>query len=235
MMLKLRQQSGGLELKRVLGSSSNSATLLLESRKGARGLGIDGIVGPRTWAALQVPTSVATRPEPAAVGGAPPPAPLDEAPLDEAPLDEAPWMTIARGQKGQREIPGPRHNPQILKYHATTTLRASADEVPWCASFVGWCLQEAGLASSRSAAAASYAFWGEPVAAVAGSVIVIYNAAVANSSLTASGNHVGFLVKATTGAFEILGGNQNNEVNVSRFLRSAWSLRGCRWALAPST
>src|SRR5829696_551933 len=41
MMLKLQKQSGGLGLKKVMGSSETSATLLLESYRGAYQLGVE--------------------------------------------------------------------------------------------------------------------------------------------------------------------------------------------------
>lgn len=83
-----------------------------------------------------------------------------------------PWVTIARLEVGQAEIPGPRHNPRILEYHRSTRLEASADEVPWCAAFVGWCLERARLPSTRSALAMSYACYGVPCEPRPGAIAV---------------------------------------------------------------
>lgn len=65
------------------------------------------------------------------------------------------WMRIARGELGQREIAGAAHNPRIVAYHQTTSLRASNDETPWCASFVNWAMEKAGHKGTGSAAAIS--------------------------------------------------------------------------------
>jgi hypothetical protein len=43
---------------------------------------------------------------------------------------------IAKAELGTTEVPGTQNNPRILEYHATTTLKATTDEVPWCSSFV---------------------------------------------------------------------------------------------------
>jgi len=62
---------------------------------------------------------------------------------------------------------------------------------------------------------------------------VIYNAAAANSSLSRSGNHVGFLVEETSTHYALLGGNQSNSVKVTRFPKKKWRLKACRWPSAP--
>lgn len=47
---------------------------------------------------------------------------------------------VAKTQLGQKEISGSKDNPKIVEYHDATTLKATDDETPWCASFVNWCL-----------------------------------------------------------------------------------------------
>ncbi|HXH08632.1 MAG TPA: TIGR02594 family protein [Alphaproteobacteria bacterium] len=177
------------------------------------GLGIDGVVGPRTWAALE--KGLITNSAPAA-----PALPSQQ---------EAPWMAVAMQQLGQREIPGARHNPHIVEYHTTTTLRATTDETAWCSSFVNWCLRQVGIAGTNSALAASWLEWGQAVSARAGAITVIYNASAANSSLSVSGNHVGFLVEETGTHFILLGGNQSNQVKISSYPKSSWQIKGYRW------
>lgn len=137
-------------------------------------------------------------------------------------------MEIAKKEIGQREIKGAIHNPRIIEYHSTTTLRASSDEAAWCSSFVNWVLLKTGLAGTRSAAASSWLKWGAATSAKMGAIAVIFNVK-ANSNLSASGNHVGFLVQETATHFLILGGNQSDQVKVSQFPKKAWQLRGYRW------
>lgn len=73
------------------------------------------------------------------------------------------WMDIARGETGQREVAGSRHNGRILEYHATTTLGARSDETAWCSSFVNWTMEKAGHRGTDSAAAISWKHWGDKV------------------------------------------------------------------------
>lgn len=184
----------------------------------ARQLPVDGTVGPLTWLELQC-----------APGELPGTTPLPVPTPAPGSASVPTWMDIARGELDQREIRGARHNPRILEYHASTRLRAASDEIAWCASFVNWVMQQAGLTGTRSAAAASWINWGVSSEPRQGAVLVIHNAAAARSSLTTSGNHVGFLVEQTPTHYVVLGGNQSNRVRVSEFRRSSWTLRGCRW------
>lgn len=199
----------------VTGAFEAETERLVLRFQNARRLVPDGIVGRATWRALQhAPRSRTTA--------------ADESVPQVA---DAPWLAIAAEEIGQREIVGARHNARIIEYHRTTGLRATDDETPWCASFVNWCIREAGLAGTNSALASSWLTWGEPCDMPRpGAVAVIYNASAANSALSRTGNHVGFLLRQTEQHFVLLGGNQSNRVRVSSFARAQWTLRGYRWA-----
>lgn len=125
-----------------------------------------------------------------------------------------PWMTIARGEMGQREIAGGQDNGRIVQYHQTTSLRANDDETPWCASFVNWTMEQAGMRGTDSAAAISWAGWGQNVGGLgnarSGDVVVIRNRQTGQ-------NHVGFFVTSGDGRVTLLGGNQSNQVKESSF------------------
>lgn len=124
------------------------------------------------------------------------------------------WMAIARGEAGQREVAGSRHNARIVEYHQTTSLRARSDETPWCASFVNWTMEQSGRRGTDSAAAISWASWGDRVNGLGnahnGDVVVIRNKASGQ-------NHVGFFVSGGDGRVTLLGGNQSNQVKESSF------------------
>ena len=69
---------------------------------------------------------------------------------------KTPWIDIAKGEMHQAEIPGPMANPRIVEYHATTSLKATFDEVPWCSAFVNWVMEQAGIKGTGSAKARSW-------------------------------------------------------------------------------
>lgn len=120
-----------------------------------------------------------------------------------------PWIAAALAEIGQAESRGETHNPRILAYHARTTLAAKADEVPWCASFVSWALEEGGQESARSARALDYAEWGQALAKpVFGCVVVLRRI---------GGGHVGFWMGERDGKALVLGGNQSNRVSVAPY------------------
>ena len=124
------------------------------------------------------------------------------------------WYKKAQTQIGTLEADGSKDNPKIIEYHAETSLKATHDSVPWCASFVSWCLETTGVKSTRSARARSYLDWGIRLdTPIPGCVVVL-------SRGTAHG-HVGFFtgVQNPTG-IEILGGNQHDQVCVAVFLKS---------------
>lgn len=196
------------------------------------GLREDGIVGPRTWKVLLAPTATnmgsgflykpPSAPEPAPAA---PPAVLT---TPGGPT----WMDVAKKEIGEREIKGRAANPRIVQYHQQTSLKASSDEVAWCSSFVNWCMQKVGVEGTRSAAAKSWASWGVSTTSRYGAVVVIYNAGAANSSLSTSGNHVGFLVEERSTHYKILGGNQGDSVKVSSFPKKKWKIKGYRFPAA---
>lgn len=184
-----------------------------------RGLVPDGVVGPRTWTALEAAREV-------------PSSTADGAEDDVASNAATPtWMTIAEAERGQKEVAGAKHNARIVEYHATTTLRAKTDEVAWCSSFVNWVIERAGLAGTKSAAARSWLDWGDEVDAKFGAVTVIQRISSGFDASTGShsGYHVGFLVDATDAHVTLLGGNQSDSVKVSTFGLSRYRVRGYRW------
>lgn len=129
--------------------------------------------------------------------------------------DDTPsWLVRARREIGVREIVGARHNPRVLEYHLSTRLRAATDEVAWCASFVCWCLEQEGMKSTRSAAAASYKEFGRASLLNPGAVILF-----GKHDPDAKGSgHVGFVNAHPEGEWvEVLSGNCNNAVRLKRY------------------
>lgn len=134
------------------------------------------------------------------------------------------WMKIAleESNSGVKEIKGKLAEERILEYHRSIQLKTSSDEVPWCSSFVNWCLQEVGIKGSRNAAARSWLNWGRMLKTPCfGSIVVL------SRGTSSTQGHVGFYVGEKDEYLFLLGGNQNDSVQVSRynqtrFLASVW-------------
>jgi uncharacterized protein (TIGR02594 family) len=147
------------------------------------------------------------------------------------------WLRVAVGELGQEERPGVKDNVRIREYHASTRMGARPDSVPWCSSFVNWCLLRAGVNGTSSAAAKSWVDWGVSAGGVykgethppRGAIIVLYNPRARGSKLTRSGNHVGFLMEIWGGCVRVLGGNQGNRVCNRWFSLMKWTVVAVRW------
>lgn len=128
--------------------------------------------------------------------------------------NELPWIAEARRNIGTREIKGPKHEPKILAWwKAIKRAGIKDDETPWCAAFVGGCLEAAGIVSSRFESAKSYESWGAPLSAPAYGCVVVFS--------RDGGGHVGFVVgRDERGGLLVLGGNQGDAVNIKSFDRS---------------
>lgn len=121
------------------------------------------------------------------------------------------WLLEARRHIGVREIPGVNHHPLIVRmWKAIKRGGIKDDETPWCAAFVGFCLEGVGIVSSRFESARSYLTWGQPIREPQHGCIVVM--------ARDGGGHVGFLTGVTReGWLLVLGGNQGNEVNIRAF------------------
>ena len=120
---------------------------------------------------------------------------------------------IALAEIGTKETKGKRATKRILEYYKACNekLHISSDEVPWCAAFVGWCLKQAGLVGTGLLTARSYSRWGDACKPKMGCIVVL------KRGKSKWQGHVGFLIKKTSRFVYILGGNQNNQVKISRY------------------
>lgn len=137
-------------------------------------------------------------------------------------LDPTPWLTIAMREKGVKEIEGAKSNKRIEEYHRAVNLNVT-DDVPWCAAFVGWCLEKAGYKSTNNAMARSYLRWGMPLDKPQyGCVCVFWR----NHQGSTAG-HVGFFIAEHGDQILVLGGNQNDQVCEKYYSKN--QLLGYRW------
>jgi uncharacterized protein (TIGR02594 family) len=130
-------------------------------------------------------------------------------------ITEKPWLDLAKTEIGTKEIKGKKHNPDILKYHQATTLKATDDETPWCSSFINWCFQACGASNgTKSAAARSWLNWGKKVdlaKAEVGDVVIFSRPGNSWSG------HVGLYLNHDDNNIEVLGGNQSDAVSVAKY------------------
>lgn len=175
----------------------------LQAAMNAQGerLSVDGVIGPLTKAALakfdvQV---VVSKPV------------LNDAPRG-TPIE---W---ARGEIGQKEVPGVRDNPRIRWYHthcANIGSKEHPDEVAWCSSFINAAADETGMQKTDNALASSWMQYGVDTGdeVPEGAVVVIrrsdggYHVTLANRRFNRRGDSY----------FEGLGGNQSNAVTTSTY------------------
>lgn len=131
-------------------------------------------------------------------------------------MQDPKWMQIARGEVGVKEVVGKCHNTQIIRYHAATTLRATNDETPWCASFACYCLEQAGVTSPKSAASRAFGRWGRsiPRGKQRPGDIAVFRGASGSPSWS---GHVGFVTEKQDkiGYIHIISGNVSDQVKAS--------------------
>ncbi len=123
---------------------------------------------------------------------------------------EAAWMKVARAEMGVTEDPV-GSNPRIEAYHASTEGGAADDAVAWCASFVNFCVEAAGVRGTRSKAARAWLDWGVDAGDfIPGCIVVLRRGSPPKG-------HVGFFAGFESGRIKLLGGNQGNQVAVASF------------------
>jgi uncharacterized protein (TIGR02594 family) len=88
---------------------------------------------------------------------------LDSAPTAALPFEIARYFDRAVPEEFQRRWPSAYANPLITWFFLETRTKPTGDLTPWCAAFVSWCLERAGVVSARSAASKDYRDWSTPV------------------------------------------------------------------------
>lgn len=190
----------------VFGSGTEAAVRRFQWEEG---LTVNGTVGPETWFELG-DLGVEELPQ---CGGAIPG-----------------WMHIALNElkQGVREVPGEKkHNPRIVEYHQTATLkkhRSDKDENAWCSSFANWCMQRSGLSGTGKPNARSWLKWGAIRTQPQYGCVVVFWREARNSWK----GHVGFYVgQRSAKKLLVLGGNQGNAVSIGAYRKAR--VLGYRW------
>lgn len=134
---------------------------------------------------------------------------------------DPPWLELARRHMGLREIKGPQHAAEIVRFWKDIRRGGiKDDETPWCAAFVGSCLERSGFVSTRFESASSYRTWGVKLDhPEVGAIAVVPRP---------GGAHVFFVVGRDGGGDIVgLGGNQSDAVGFATFAKS--QIQAYRW------
>lgn len=124
-----------------------------------------------------------------------------------------PWMETAERLIGTHEIPGNRSNPKILEWAEQVGGWVedyyTDDDIPWCGLFVAHCMLDNNIpvTINNPLSAREWAKFGERITPCFGSIMVFSRN---------GGGHVGFYVSEDSYSYHILGGNQSNQVNVTK-------------------
>lgn len=140
------------------------------------------------------------------------------------------WLRDARRYIGVTEIPGPKSNPVIMgwakKLGGWIASWYQNDDTPWCGLFVGNVIattlpQEPMPANPLGAL--NWKKFGKEGRVAVGAILVFKRT---------GGGHVGFYVGEDRTHYHVLGGNQDNAVNIKRIEKKRLVAGGIRW---PST
>ena len=138
-----------------------------------------------------------------------------------------PWLSLAETLIGTEEFAGKANNTIIVSmFKKIFSPWFTEDSVPWCAAFVGACLEDSGVRSTRSAAALSYESWGQILPKPITGCVAFKKRF--NAKGKPVGGHVGF-VKGIypDGRIALLGGNKGDKVSVAPYRLVDFS--GFRW------
>lgn len=166
---------------------------------------VDGIVGPKTLAALG----------------------LDASPALDAVKDPAfPWLTEARRLLGVREGAGDDNNGDIMKWADDLNITYTGDDIPWCGLFVAHCIGSTLTDEALPAnplGARNWVKFGARCDPQPGAVMVFWR-----GEQNGWQGHVGFYAgEHSTKGYLILGGNQKDSVSYAwltpeRLLQARW-------------
>lgn len=119
----------------------------------------------------------------------------------------------ALAQYGHKEIPGDKHNPEIVKFFTEIGFDIQNDETAWCSAFVNWCAMKAGLERTGTLKAKDWLKVGEKTNIIEGNVVAIFHRGDPKSWK----GHVGIPINELGKYVYTMGGNQNNQTGISAY------------------
>ena len=182
--------------------------------KETNGLRARDFIGPVTLALLCSPQAK--------------PAPKPTPRKDVNGVTEPPWLGEARNLLGTREVLGGGNNPTIMKWADDLDQWYPSDDVPWCGLFVAHCMAVGAPQEPQSfnrLGARAWRVFGEQCEPSIGAIGVFWRT---HKTRSVNG-HVAFIIGEDDTTYHILGGNQSDNVTITRITKSR--LLECR---APS-
>ena len=147
------------------------------------------------------------------------------------------WLKSEKGPKilveaikhlGVKEKTGNANNPVILEWAKEIGLEKvyTNDSIPWCGLFIGYVVKMAGKDVVKNPLyALNWAGWGNPIDKPELGDILTFK--------REGGGHVGIYVGEDKDYYHVLGGNQGDEVKVSRIIKTRlYRARRTPWAIA---
>ena len=177
---------------------------------------IDGIMGPKTRGALSLYEAERD-------GRSTEPAASD--PLAKSVEATMPWLERAQHLVGTREIKGKRHNPVIMGWAEAQKIWYPSDEIAWCGLLNSHCFHYAlpnEPQPENPLGARQWLTFGIDCVPQLGAVLVFYR-----GERSGWMGHTGQYVGEDSTAYHVLGGNQDNAVNVKRVAKRRFL--GARW------
>lgn len=134
-----------------------------------------------------------------------------------------PWMKVAESYIGLKEAPGAANNPVIIgwaqKLGGWIASWYREDSIPWCGLFIAEVCRASNLPISKQPLSAlDWLNWGKPCSPQPGALLIFKRQ---------GGGHVGFYVSETSNAYNVLGANQSDAVNIKPISKDR--LAGVRW------
>jgi uncharacterized protein (TIGR02594 family) len=172
----------------------------------SKSLDPDGVVGPKTLAAL-FPNAA--------------PAKVDDTP------DTVPWLDLAYRKKGLHEKLNNAELRAFLKSDGKTL--GDPAKLPWCGDFVETCMAVTmpdEVLPDNPYGAMNWVKFGKACKPKRGAVLSFWR-----GSPDSWQGHVGFYVGEDATHYHVLGGNQGDAVTVSKIAKNRLRASGARWPL----
>ena len=142
-------------------------------------------------------------------------------------MNKPKWLVIAFAEAGVCGNIDGSSNARVEEYHRSVGSVDWRDSVPWCSSFLNWCMQQAGLEGSNSALARAWLSWGITLESPRyGCIVVLWR-----EKPDCEKGHVGLFLREDAEHVYLFGGNQLGEVREHFYPRHM--ILGYRWPIEP--